>query len=158
MPYSRRAFGGNIGFVVGCCDWTVQSVANAYLAVALGEFGALACIPASHLTRKLSVSLRLALLAFLNWLGLRTGSRTQELTSLAKALGLLALVVACFTLSPKTAATVPSVVTNLLGQHRSLFLGIVLALQVSSSPTTVGTAPIYFVEEDRDPSTTCRAP
>jgi APA family basic amino acid/polyamine antiporter len=36
--YSRRAFGEKAGFVVGCCDFTVQSVANAYLAVAFAEF------------------------------------------------------------------------------------------------------------------------
>lgn len=34
--YSRQAFGEKVGFVVGCCDFTVQSVANAYLAVAFG--------------------------------------------------------------------------------------------------------------------------
>jgi APA family basic amino acid/polyamine antiporter len=149
--YSRRAFGGNIGFVVGCCDWTVQSVANAYLAVALGEFAA-GLYPSLAPHAQVVGVAALALLAFLNWLGLRTGSRTQELTSLAKALGLLALVVACFTLSPKTAATVPSVVTNLLGQHRSLFLGIVLALQGVIVTYDGWYAPIYFVEEDRDPS------
>src|SRR5215469_9305132 len=36
--YSGRAFGEKAGFVVGCCDFTVQSVANAYLAVAFAEF------------------------------------------------------------------------------------------------------------------------
>ena len=35
-------------------------------------------------------------LTLLNWLGLRTGSRTQEAASLIKALALVAFVVACF--------------------------------------------------------------
>ena len=38
--YSRRAFGNYGGFVVGCCDWVMQSVAIGYLAVAFGEFAA----------------------------------------------------------------------------------------------------------------------
>src|SRR5215472_19314427 len=32
--YSRRAFGEKAGFVVGCCDFTMASVADAYIAVA----------------------------------------------------------------------------------------------------------------------------
>lgn len=36
--YSRRAFGEKAGFVVGCCDFTVSSVANATVAVAFAEF------------------------------------------------------------------------------------------------------------------------
>ena len=88
--YSHRALGERIGFVVGCCDWMVQSVANAYLAVALGEFAAgLFPILADHV-RLIGIA-GLALLAFLNWIGLRVGSRAQELTSLAKALGLRTL-------------------------------------------------------------------
>ena len=149
--YSHRALGERIGFVVGCCDWMVQSVANAYLAVALGEFAA-ALFPllADHV-RLIGVA-GLALLAFLNWIGLRAGSRAQELTSLAKALGLLALVLACFTILPNTSASVPSVVSNMLGQKHSLFLGLVLALQGVIVTYDGWYAPIYFVEEDLDPA------
>jgi len=136
---------------VGCCDWMVQSVANAYLAVALGEFSAgLFPVLADHV-RLIGVA-GLALLAFLNWIGLRAGSRAQELTSLAKALGLLALVLACFTIWPNTAASVPSVVSNMLGQKHSLFLGLVLALQGVVVTYDGWYAPIYFVEEDLDPA------
>src|SRR5215467_16251193 len=38
--YSERAFGKRVGFVVGCCDWMNQTVAVAFLAVALAEFAA----------------------------------------------------------------------------------------------------------------------
>jgi basic amino acid/polyamine antiporter, APA family len=149
--YSHRAFGERIGFVVGCCDWMVQSVANAYLAVALGEFAAgLFPVLADHV--RLTGVAGLVLLAFLNWIGLRAGSRAQELTSLAKALGLLALVLACFTILPNTSASVPSVVSNMLGQKHSLFLGLVLALQGVVITYDGWYAPIYFVEEDLDPA------
>lgn len=97
--YSRRAFGEKVGFVVGCCDFTVQSVANAYLAVAFGEFlGELVPTLAGHV--RLLAALVLATLALLNWIGLKTGSRAQEVTSLVKALDLIALVIAAFTISP----------------------------------------------------------
>jgi basic amino acid/polyamine antiporter, APA family len=149
--YSHRAFGERIGFVVGCCDWMVQCVANAYLAVALGEFAAgLFPVLGDHV-RLIGVA-GLALLAFLNWIGLRAGSRAQELTSLAKALGLLALVVACFTISPNTSASVSFAGSNTLGQKHSLFLGLVLALQGVVVTYDGWYAPIYFVEEDLDPA------
>lgn len=149
--YSHRAFGERIGFVVGCCDWMVQSVANAYLAVALGEFAAgLFPVLADHV-RLIGVA-GLALLAFLNWIGLRAGSRAQELTSLAKALGLLALVLACFTILPNTSTSVSSVVSNMLAPKHSLFLGLVLALQGVVITYDGWYAPIYFVEEDLDPA------
>lgn len=38
--FAGRAFGEYRGFVTGCLDWTMQSVAMAYLAVAFGEFAA----------------------------------------------------------------------------------------------------------------------
>ncbi len=38
LVYSRRAFGEYGGFLVGCCDWMMQSAAMAYLAVAFSEF------------------------------------------------------------------------------------------------------------------------
>src|SRR5215831_12294627 len=36
--YSREAFGEYAGFLMGSCDWIMQTVAIAYLAVAFGEF------------------------------------------------------------------------------------------------------------------------
>ena len=149
--YARRAFGEKIGFVIGCCDSMIPTIATAYLAIALGEFSA-GLYPSlvGHL-RWVAVG-GLAFLAFVNWLGLRAGSRVQALTSLAKALGLLALVVGCFAVAPKAASTAPSAVANLLGANHSLFLGIVLALQGVIVTYGGWYAPIYFVEEDRDPS------
>jgi len=149
--YSARAFGERIGFVVGCCDFIVQCVAIAYLAVAMGEFTAGLFPTLADHARLIAVA-GLALLTFLNWVGLRAGSRAQELTSLAKALGLLALVVACFTISPSASASLSTVASNLLGSKPGLFLGLVLALQGVIITYDGWYAPIYFVEEDQDPA------
>jgi APA family basic amino acid/polyamine antiporter len=93
--YSRRAMGDFAGFVVGCSDWVMQTATTAYLAVAFGEF-AVAFQPAFRGQVKLLAVGVLLALTLLNWLGLRTGSRTQEAASLIKALALVAFVVACF--------------------------------------------------------------
>jgi len=148
--YSRRAFGERAGFVVGCCDFTVQSVANATLSVAFAEFiGELIPMLAGQV-RLLGI-LVLTSLAVLNWIGLKTGSRAQEITSLIKALGLMAVVIAAFTVSvkPALASSLPS---NLLVHPRSIFLGLILALQGVVVTYDGWYAPIYFVEEDKDPA------
>ncbi len=146
--YASRAFGPRIGFVVGCCNAVVESVAMAYLSVALGEFaGGLFPVLAGHV-QLVGIS-ALILLTLLNWAGLRPGSRAQEFTSAAKALGLIGLVIACF-FTP--AASGASVVTKLSIPEHSLFLGLILALQGVVVTYDGWYAPIYFVEEDQDPS------
>ena len=147
--YSRRAFGEHVGFVVGCCDWMVQSVANAFVAVALGEFVA-ALFPgfAGHVTILAVTSL--ALLAVLNWIGLKVGSRAQEVTSLCKAVALLALVITAFTIAAK-GRVASSGLVSFSGQKQGLLLGWMLALHGVVITYDGWYAPIYFVEEDQDP-------
>jgi APA family basic amino acid/polyamine antiporter len=149
--YSRRAFGEYGGFVVGCCDWVMQAVAVAYLAVAAGEFaGGLQPRFAGHV--KLVAVTSLVFLGFLNWLGLRPGCRTQELTSLAKAVGLIGFVVACFVIGPSDATTGSPVFTNFSAREGSFLLAIVLAFQSVIVSYDGWYGAIYFVEEDQDPS------
>jgi len=147
--YSRRAFGERGGFVVGGCDAMAQSASNAYLAAAFGEFAVGLYPPLSPHVRWVAAA-AVATLAILNWIGLKTGSRTQKLTSLAKALGLIGLVVACFTLSAKYPGA-PHLAAGLSGQKPSLFLGWILALQGVVVTYDGWYAPIFFVEEDQDP-------
>jgi basic amino acid/polyamine antiporter, APA family len=150
--YSRRAFGERAGFVVGCCDFTVQSVANAYLAVAFAEFvGELLPMLAGQV--RLLGTLALASLAILNWIGLKTGSRAQEITSLVKTLGLVAVVIAAFTISVNTGAAALLPDNSLASIHpHGIFLGLMLALQGVVVTYDGWYAPIYFVEEDKDPA------
>jgi APA family basic amino acid/polyamine antiporter len=145
--YTSRAFGERIGFVVGCCNAMVESVAMAYLSVALGEFSA-GLFPSLAGHVQLVGVTGLILLTLLNWIGLRPGSRAQEFTSAAKALGLIGLVIACF-VHPAASA---SVVTKFSIPEHSLLLGLILALQGVVVTYDGWYAPIYFAEEDRDPS------
>src|SRR5271170_1936130 len=127
--YSRRAFGDYGGFVVGCSDWIMQSVAIGYLAVAFGEFAA-EFHPGLRGHVKLVAIACTCLLMLLNWLGLRTGCRTQELTSLVKALALIGFVIACFVSAPSAARADASVGAGLLTLPKGgLLLAIVIALQ-----------------------------
>ena len=149
--YSRRAFGEYTGFVVGCCDWMMQSTAIAYLSVAFGEF-------AAGLQPRLAPYVNwvglacLLVIALLNWLGLRAGSRTQIATSLAKALGLLAFVVACFLISPKPLPAGAAHAAANFPAGSGIFIGLVIALQAVIVTYDGWYGAIYFVEEDQDPA------
>jgi basic amino acid/polyamine antiporter, APA family len=146
--YSREAFGEYAGFLVGGCDWMMQTVAVAYLAVAFGEFSA-GLLPALGPNTKLVAVACVVALTLLNWLGLRVGSRAQEFTSLIKALALIAFVAACFFLSPKTTALRAIAFPS---SHGTILLALVIALQAVIVTYDGWYSAIYFMEEDRDPA------
>jgi basic amino acid/polyamine antiporter, APA family len=148
--YSRRAFGDYGGFLVGCSDWIVQAASLAYAAVAFGEFTA-ELRPALHVSVKLVAIGTLSILALLNWLGLRSGSRAQELTSLAKVLALVGFVVACFAISPSGGAAVSSGTAGFHSPRGGLFLAILIAFQPILVTYDGWYGAIYFMEEDEDP-------
>jgi APA family basic amino acid/polyamine antiporter len=148
--YSRRAFGPYGGFLVGCSDWIMQSTAVAYLAVAFGEF-VVEFQPAFRGNVKLIAVATLVVLTLLNWVGLRTGSRVQQLTSLAKVLALLGFVVACFALSSSNVPTSPQASAS-IPPRGGLLLALVGALQAVIVTYDGWYGAIYFTEEDEDPA------
>lgn len=149
--YAREAFGEYPGFLVGSCDWMMETVAMSYLAVAFGEFAAgLQPTLAPH-TKLLSVGC-VVVLTLLNWLGLRAGSRAQELTSLIKAVGLFAFVVACFVFSPGASSNHTLPASTLLSSKGSFLLALVIALQAVIVTYDGWYSAIYFMEEDKDPA------
>lgn len=149
--YARDAFGEYGGFVVGLCDWTVQSASIAYLAVAFGEFTAL-LVPGAQGRATLAAVVCVVLLALVNWVGLQAGSRTQELTSLAKAAALVGLVVACFAFAPSSAPVATPLERAKPVSHGAILFGLLLALQAVLITYDGWYAPIYFAEEDVDPA------
>lgn len=149
--YSRKAFGEYAGFVVGSCDWMMQTAAIAYLAVAFGEFAA-GLQPGLGPHIKLVAVAAVVILTLLNWLGLRAGSRAQEFTSLVKALALIAFMVACFVVSPRSGAADPHVFINFPAPRGSVLLALVVALQAVIVTYDGWYSAIYFMEEDQDPA------
>ncbi|MBV8144509.1 MAG: APC family permease [Gammaproteobacteria bacterium] len=147
--YSERAFGKRIGFVVGCCDWMNQAVGIAFLSVALGEFAAELHPALSPYTTAIAIT-GLAALFLLNLIGLRSGSRTQALTSMVKALALVALVIGCF--SAPGSAGQSSGTTHLPMHSPGLLLGWLLAFQAVIVSYDAWYTPMYFAEEDQNPT------
>ncbi len=149
--YSRRAFGEYAGFLVGCIDWIAQPVAIAYLAVAFADFAAELQSSLHGYVKLVSVG-SVVVLTLMNWLGLRAGSRIQELTSLIKALALIAFVVTCFVISPHSASDGFALPPSLAAPKGGLLLGVLLALQAVIITYDGWYFAIYFAEEDNDPA------
>ena len=135
---------------MGCSDWIMQSTAVAYLAVAFGEF-VIEFHPAFRGNVKVIAVAALAVLTLLNWLGLRSGSRTQELTSLVKVVALLGFVAACFAISPNSLPRVGQIPANVLPRV-GILLALVGALQAVIITYDGWYSAIYFMEEDQDPA------
>lgn len=149
--YAHRAYGPYGGFVVGWGDWVYNALGLAFVAVVLGEYSvALFNTKFSGDRILFSVSI-LVLLTTLNWLGLRAGSVAQKLTSLFKAVALIAFVVACFLFGGKVEPSTVAAPVASLSSAGSL-VGFILAFQLILSTYDGWHSPIYFCEEDTNPT------
>jgi len=146
--FARHALGDYAGFVVGWSDWISTCGTAAAVAIVAGEYiGAL--VPA--LAGK-EVAVALATIGgftVLQWRGLRWGSRTQELTSLVKALGFAALVAACFLFGGKSTGASP--VAAARPAAPPLLFALVVGLQAVIYSYDGWDSVIYFCEEVREP-------
>lgn len=148
--YAHRALGNYWGFVAGVCDWFQTTAALAFLSVVFGEYAASILTPnlaGGRLMFSLSV---LAILCVLNWIGLRSGSEFQKITSLLKAVALLAFVAVCFLLGGK--ASMPSVISDGSATAGVSFVAFVLGFQLILGTYEGWQGPVYFSEENTDPA------
>jgi APA family basic amino acid/polyamine antiporter len=91
----------------------------------------------------------LLVFALLHWMGLRTGSWAQELTSLLKAIALIAFVGICFVFSSPSTPAPAALQTP---AFPALLFAVVIALQSVVVTYDGWYSAIYFTEEDRDPA------
>ena len=154
--YAERAFGKRVGFLVGWTDWLAHCIGLAWVATTVGEYGQ-ALLPAAisqgpH-TAQILALLAIGLFSLIQLRGLRAGSASQELLSLAKAVAFLALVAACFLLPIQAAPPIapPPPAPMAIAGWRSLSLAVVLALQAVITTYDGWASPVYFAEEFSEP-------
>ena len=144
--YARRAFGDGIAFFVGYTDWITWCLGSVALTIIVGEYmGVLIPALAGH---EMAVDFAtLGGIALVQWIGVRSSGRTQELTTVLKATALLALVVAAFVLPHPTLSSPPVSVPR--GIPLLLAFGVAMqgVIFTYESYYTV----IYCGEEMRDP-------
>jgi basic amino acid/polyamine antiporter, APA family len=146
--YARHTFGRYAGFVVGWNDWISTCGSAAAVSIVIGEATEAVIPAAAGWTRGIALA-SVVFFTALIWRGVRTGARTQELTSLLKALAFLALIIACFTLGERPA---PDAATRAeLPNGLPLLIAFVVAMQSVIYTYDGWTGVIYFSEEVRDP-------
>lgn len=156
LPYSgghytfaRHALGEYPGFVIGWTDWLSTCGSESAAAVVVGEYLGLLFPPLSGRPRVIAAGI-VILLAALQWRGVRWGSAFQQLSTLIKGLGFLALVATCFLFAPaKSQPIVPDVQ---MPHGWPLFVAFLLALQSMIYTYDGWAGVIYFSEEVEDPA------
>ena len=148
--FARRAYGEFGGFLVGWSDWLLRTSSMAYLAVALTEYAAGVFSYNPGVITPAAIAVLIFFTAF-HWLGLRVGSRAQEIMSLFKVLAFFVIIAACFLFSPKL-SVVPSAKPSLFSDPKLLFVAIALSMQSILGTYSGWHAPVYFSEENTDPT------
>jgi basic amino acid/polyamine antiporter, APA family len=150
--FARHAFGDYAGFVVGWNDWISTCATAAAISIVFGDavsrlLGGAAADGGTGLAAAVA-GVAIVLVSLVLSRGTRLGGRLQELTSLLKAVALVALVAACFAFADRGAgAPVPAVTPQV-----PILLGLVLAAQAVIYTYDGWTGPIYFSEELHDPA------
>lgn len=148
--FARRAYGEFGGFLIGWSDWLLRTSSMAYLAVALSEYSAALFSYRPGVLTPVAIVVLVFFTGF-HWLGLRVGSRAQEIMSLFKVIAFFVIIVACFLFSPKQPST-PGPAPSVLSDPKLLFVAIALSMQSILGTYSGWHAPVYFSEENTDPA------
>lgn len=149
--YAQRAFGDYGGFVVGWSDWLNNTLGLSFISIVFGEYAARLFAPDLAGGRIIFAVSIVVAVAMLNLIGLRAGSETQKIVSFLKAVALVALVAACFTLGGNRLAETPSSASLPAGWSAQAF-AFVLAFQLVLATYDGWYSAIYFSEEDTNPT------
>ncbi|HEV2706958.1 MAG TPA: APC family permease [Pyrinomonadaceae bacterium] len=151
--FARHALGDYAGFVVGWSDWLSTCGTLAAVALVIGEYTGALVESLRGQDARVGVAV-IAVVALLQWRGVRWGSRAQELTSLLKTLAFAALIVACFALGggdEATRAGAAATVAPEVPAGLAFVTASVLALQGVIVTYDGWYCAVYFGEEVRDP-------
>ncbi len=142
---ARAAFGEPGGLLVGWTDWLGYIAGVAALSILASDFMVLAVPSLAAYITILAVAF-LGVFVAINWLGVREGSTTQIVGSIAKVLFLLALVALIVFSRPLDASALQRI-AGPIG-----LTGVVVAYQTIFGSYAGFNNVAYFAEEDRDPS------
>jgi len=145
--FARKAFGPYAGFVIGASDWISSTAALAAAAILISEYTAALFPSLSRLTLAMAIGV-VVLFSVLQWKGVRWGDSLQQGTTLLKALAYIALIVACFAITPVGTPILPASVSAPTAVGIAAW---VLAMQAVIFTYDGWNGMLYFSEEVRDP-------
>ena len=149
--FVRRAFGDYGGFIIGWSDWVGTCASVASMLIAIGEFTIILIPSWAGYIKSIAIVTLLFFFA-IQWIGLKASSRTQEITSLVKALAFIALVAACFIYGGGASVLKESAEpVKTPGTFTAIIFAGVIALQSIIFTYDGWYNAVYFSEEDKDP-------
>ncbi|MGZ5472604.1 MAG: APC family permease, partial [Thermoanaerobaculia bacterium] len=143
--FVRHGLGDYAGFVVGWSDWISTCGTTAAVAIVVGEYS-VRLFPGMRTQQVIALAV-VAIFTIIQWLGIRSGSALQNVTSIVKALALLLFVGACLWFGTRTPWG-PTAMT--LTHEGGMLISFVIALQAVIYTFDGWSASIYFSEEVRD--------
>lgn len=143
--FVRHGLGDYAGFVVGWSDWMSTCGTTAAVAIVVGEY-TVSLFPQARTQQVVALAV-VALFTIVQWLGIRSGSALQNVTSVIKALALLVFIAACFWFGTRD-PWAPTAMS--LTSEGGMLLGAIIALQAVIYTYDGWTAVIYFSEEVKD--------
>ena len=93
--FVRRAMGRYAGFVIGWSDWLSTCSSISLAALVIGEYAATLFGWPKGLDSWIGAAVILAFV-LLQWIGIKSGSRAQTVTAIAKTVAFVVLIFACF--------------------------------------------------------------
>lgn len=144
--FVRHGLGDYAGFVVGWSDWISTCGTTAAVAIVIGEY-TVSLIPAARTQQVIALAV-VAVFTIIQWLGVRSGSAVQNVTSVIKGLALLFFIAACFWFGNRSPAA-PTAMA-LTADSGSMFLAFIISLQAVIYTYDGWSAVIYFSEEVKD--------
>jgi APA family basic amino acid/polyamine antiporter len=149
--FVRRAMGPYAGFVIGWSDWLSTCSSAALAAIVIGEYSALLFGWPKSSASAVGSAVIIAF-ALLQWIGVRSGSRAQMITAIAKTMAFVVLIIACF-IWGRGFTVQANDTARLAGPHGfALVTALVLSMQAVIFTYDGYYAITYFSGEVRNPA------
>jgi APA family basic amino acid/polyamine antiporter len=149
--FVRRALGPYAGFVIGWSDWLSTCSSAALAAIVIGEYTALLFGWRKELSSTIGSAVVLGF-ALLQWIGVKSGSRAQMVTAIAKTGAFVVLIIACFAWGHGQSVQAGDTSRLAVPSGFALLTALVLSMQAVIFTYDGYYAITYFSGEVRDPA------
>jgi basic amino acid/polyamine antiporter, APA family len=148
--FVRRGLGPYAGFVIGWSDWLSTCSSASLAAIVIGEYSAL-LFGWDKGTAWAIGSAVIITFALLQWIGVRSGSRAQMITAIAKTGAFVVLIIACFVWGRGVSLQASDTSRLPVPSGFALVTALVLSMQAVIFTYDGYYAITYFSGEVRDP-------
>jgi len=149
--FVRRGLGPYAGFVIGWSDWLSTCSSASLAAIVIGEYSAL-LFGWDKGTESMIGSAVIVGFALLQWIGVKSGSRAQMITAIAKTGAFVVLIIACFVWGRGPIVQATDTARLAVPSGFALVTALVLSMQAVIFTYDGYYAITYFSGEVKDPA------